>query len=104
MKIKFLSDAEVEELTKDRRGQHRNMYNWSAIIEELYKHPNRWAEMDFKVPSATTRRFLLERFKDIEVRMSGGNNLASSHPDKKLWSVYIKYVPAVDATEEEETF
>jgi hypothetical protein len=35
----------------------------------------------------------IEKFKNIEVRLTGGNNLAKTHPDKKQWTVFMKFVP-----------
>lgn len=98
MKLKFVDDAVIENI---RQG--RTKYSmFTETIEELYKHPNQWVEFHSKVASATAVVAIRKRYKDIETRVSGGNNLAANHPDKKLWTVYLRYVPS--EVVEEETF
>jgi hypothetical protein len=91
MEIKFVEDNIVEMLTaRGRRGQN---LPWSEFIEELYKHPDRWAEFPYKVNASATAYVHIEKFKNIEVRLTGGNNLAKMHPDKKQWTVFMRFVP-----------
>ena len=99
MEIKFVEDDIVEMLTgRGRRGQN---LPWSEFIEELYKHPDRWAEFPHKVNSSATAYVHIEKFKNIEVRLTGGNNLAKTHPDKKQWTVFMKFVPENPASIEQ---
>lgn len=87
MKLKFVDDSVV-------RGTGRpNKYPWAEFIEELYKHPNRWAEFPIAVANSTSAYRVKEQYADIEVTVSGGNNLAADHPDKAAWTVYLRYVP-----------
>lgn len=97
MKLKFVEDAVVDQLVRGRRSAH----NWADFIEELYKYPNQWAEFPEKIQHSRTGYRLPEIYKDIQVRISGGNNLANNHPDKLNWTVYVRYVPSV---QEDDTF
>jgi hypothetical protein len=99
MELKFVEDSIVELLTtRGRRGQN---LPWTEFIEELYKHPERWAEFPHKVNSSATAYVHIEKFQNIEVRLTGGNNLAKTHPDKKQWTVFMKFVPETPAKIEE---
>jgi len=70
-------------------------------IEELYQHPGKWAEYPEQVSHSATMYRIKDRFADIELALRGGNNLAIDHPDKKLWTVYVRYMPATPIVEEE---
>jgi hypothetical protein len=98
MKLKFVADETVAALGLGRASRSK----YSEIIEELYKHPNRWIEYPEKIGSATNAVHIRKRFKDIEARVTGGNNLKIDHPDKKMWTLYLRYTPTT--TIEEETF
>lgn len=94
MELKFVTE---EEVAGERRGR-KTKYPWAEFIEELYKHPNRWAEFPQTISNSASAYRLTERYKDIKVKTTGGNNLAPEHPDKLEWRVFIKYV------QEEEVF
>jgi hypothetical protein len=97
MKLKFVDDETINNLAQGRKNNR-----FADTIEELYKHPNRWIEYNEKIASAgSTCAQIRKRFKDIETKVTGGNNLTATHPDKKLWTLYLRYVPT---TTEEETF
>jgi hypothetical protein len=89
MKIKFVEDTVVSQ-GRGRKAKH----DFAGFIEELYKFPNQWAEFPEKVSFASLGYRVAEQFKDIEVVCQGGNALAKNNPDKKLWTVYIRYVPS----------
>lgn len=91
MELKFVSD----DLVGRSRGKNAK-YPWTEFIEELYKHPNRWAEFPIKVSNSITGYRVQESYKDIVVKMTDGNNLAKSHPNKAYWTVYLKYEPSED--------
>lgn len=91
MELKFVEDSIVQELTS--RGRRGHNLPWAEFIEELYKHPNRWAEFPHKVNASASAYVNIERFKNIEVRLTGGNNLRKTHPDKKQWTVFLRFVP-----------
>lgn len=91
MKIKFVTDEVVEQLTT--RGRRGLNLPWAEFIEELYKHPNRWAEFPHKVNASSSAYSQIDKFKDIEARVTGGNNLSKLHVDKKQWTVLLRYVP-----------
>jgi hypothetical protein len=95
MEIKFVTEEEIAQ----KRGR-KEKYPWAEFVEELYKYPNRWAEFPMRISNSASAYRVPQRFKDIEMRVSGGNNLANDHPDKLEWTVYLKYVVDV----EEETF
>lgn len=87
MKLKFVDDSVI-------RGPGRtSRYPWTEFIEELYKHPNKWAEFPMTVNSSVTAYRVREQYADIEVAVSGGNNLPIDDPNKKEWTVYLRYVP-----------
>jgi hypothetical protein len=88
MKLKFVSDDVVRS-----GGGRRSVYPWAEFIEELYKHPNRWAEFPMQVPHSAIAYRVREKYADIEVTITGGNNLSSDHPDKRYWTVYLAYTP-----------
>ena len=91
MKLKFVTDEVIEETTRAKG----NYYNWTPLIEELYKHPNKWVEVPVKFNSQQNTRFLMAKYKDIEARAAGGNRLPADHPDKIKWTYFVKYVPQV---------
>ncbi len=91
MQLKFIPDTIVEELTN--RGRRGSNMPWAEFVEELYKHPNRWAEFPHKVNASASAYANTEKFTNIEVRVSGGNNLAKNHADKKQWTVFLRFVP-----------
>lgn len=97
MKLKFVEDSVVQAATRGRKA----VYDWSTFIEELYKYPNKWAEAPIKIAHSRTGYRIREMFKDIEVTMTGGNNLKVEDPKKKNWTLYVRYVPSV---QEDETF
>lgn len=90
MKLKFLTDKQVEEASLRARDMS---HNWAPFIEELYKHPNRWAEFPEKVNHSAQAYRVTELYKDIQVKITGGNGHRVDHPDKKQWTVFVKYVP-----------
>jgi hypothetical protein len=94
MKLKFVSDEEVRKLTPGSKLGH----DWSGFIEELYKYPNKWAEFPDKIRSANSAYQVRNTYKDIEVKVTGGNGLAIDDPDKKFWTVYLRYTPGEDDT------
>lgn len=92
MKLKFVSDEEIEAI---RPGMYSKI-NWASFIEELYKHPNQWAEFPEKINNAASAYNVKEKYKEIEVKITGGNALPLDHPDKRQWTVYLRYVPSDD--------
>jgi hypothetical protein len=87
LKIKFVNEADI--MGRGRKSQ----YPFAEFIEELYKFPNQWAEFPEQVNFASQAYRVLEKYADIEVVCKGGNPLAKNHPDKKNWTVYIRYTP-----------
>lgn len=94
MELKFVED----EIVAANRGQNRK-YPWAEFIEELYKHPNRWAEFPMKINNSITGYRVQETYKDIVVKLADGNNLAAAHPDKQYWTVYLRYEPSITVEE-----
>jgi hypothetical protein len=90
MKLKFLTDNEVMQATLRARDMS---HKWAPFIEELYRHPNRWAEFPEKVNHSAQAYRVTELYKDIQVKITGGNSHRVDHPDKKQWTVFVKYVP-----------
>jgi len=90
MELKFVED----EIVAANQGKNRK-YPWAEFIEELYKHPNRWAEFPMKINNSITGYRVQETYKDIIVKLADGNNLAAAHPDKQYWTVYLRYEPSI---------
>lgn len=97
MELKFVSDETVKEAV---RASSVN-FNWSHLIEELYKHPNKWVEVPVKFNSWQNTRFLMQKYKDVEAKAVGGNRLPANHPDKVKWTYYVRYVPQVTEASQE---
>lgn len=90
MKLRFVTDREIERVSLQGR---QLSYNWVPFIEELYKHPHRWAEFPEKVNHSAQAYKVTQRYTDVEVKITGGNGHRLDHPDKKQWTVYVRYVP-----------
>lgn len=90
MKIEFVTDEEVQRL----RPGGTSKYDFAAFVEVLYANPMQWGKFPILVPSHASS-YKLRKFENIEYRVSGGNNLPVNHPDKKLWTIYARYVPPV---------
>ncbi|CAB4149283.1 hypothetical protein UFOVP536_70 [uncultured Caudovirales phage] len=91
MKLKFVDD----EVVKQAATRGRKAYDWTSIVEQLYANPNKWVELDRQIgfPNAAYRA--REKFAGIEIVCSGGNLLTMSDPNKKLWTVYMRFVEPV---------
>jgi hypothetical protein len=89
MKLKFVSEKEIGQ----KGGGRKSVYPWAEFMEEIYKHPNDWAEFPMTVPHAAMAYKQKEKYADIEIILRHGNNLALDHKDKRWWTVYIRYVP-----------
>lgn len=89
MELKFVKDSEISKIATGRKAR----YEWAEVIEELYKHPNKWAEVPFQVVNASSAYTVNKRFTDIEVMCTGGNALPEGHPEGRLWTVYLRYTP-----------
>lgn len=90
MKLKFVADEEIKRTYRRKSAA----IDFTPFIEELYKHPNKWAEYPDKINNSTQAYRIRKQFNDIEVIITGGNNLAAGNPDKKLWTLYIRYTPS----------
>lgn len=78
-------------------GRGRNSgYNWNPLIEELYKHPNKWVLAPVTLVNSAQGYRIPKRFANIEIAMRNGNNLRKDDPNKKNWEVYLRYVPEDD--------
>lgn len=87
--MKFVDDAVVENL---QSGSRRNN-KITEFIEELYQHPNRWAEYPEGIVSPSGMYRYARKYADIEIRIAGGNLLPKHHPEKRLWTAYLRFVP-----------
>jgi len=94
MKLKFVSDKDIAMISV--RGRDMS-HKWTPFIEELYKHPNKWAEFPEKVNHSAQAYKVTQMFTDIEVKITGGNAHRVDHPDKKQWTVFVRYVPDNEA-------
>lgn len=92
MKLTFVSEEDTRLVPNGRP----NKYPWAEFFEELYKYPNQWAEFPVKVANSASAKMQTMKFKNIEVRVSGGNNLALEHPDKEHWTAFFRFVPEED--------
>jgi hypothetical protein len=75
-------------------GRHRK-YPWAEAISAIKKNPNRWALLPFEVHSASIAYIQAKKLanRGLEVVCADGNGLATGHPDKKLWKVYLRFTP-----------
>jgi hypothetical protein len=94
LKIEWVPDDEVA----TKRLGRKPKYDVSAFMEELYANPMRWAKFPVGVSQHTWGYRLMDNYENIEVIQSGGNNLANSHPDKKDWTVYVRFNPEFKRT------
>jgi len=94
LEIEWVPDEEVGSRRLGRKPKH----DVTAFIEELYANPMKWAKFPIAVTQHTWGYRLMDSFKNIEVIQSGGNNLANSHPDKKAWTVYVRFNPEFERT------
>lgn len=92
MKIEWVSDTVV-------RGARMKKSEVSAIVEQLYANPYKWAKFAHPVPNHSWKKVIEDEFDGIEVVLTGGNNLASDNPDKKFWTMYLRYVPKTQENE-----
>ena len=97
VKLKFVEDIVV----KASDGRRQTLEKFTEFIEELYKHPGKWAEYPEPINHSATLYRIKDRFTDIEVALRGGNNFAIEHPEKKAWTAYIRYMPPTVPVEEE---
>lgn len=96
MEIKWVKDSVVEKIASGRgRKVNGPSLVLASIITELEKNPNRWAELPIKVPSASSTREWKKKYKNLEVRTTGGNSLAKDAPGKKNWTVYVRVTKSV---------
>ena len=97
MKLKFVDDKVVEQARVRGRG---NKFDWPTIIEQLYANPNKWVELPETVPYPSGA-YYAKKFEGIEVVCSGGNLLKPDNPDKKHWTVYIRFALTEQPNEED---
>ena len=84
MELKFV---ELDDIVRPKTSQKFREY-----IKVLMKHPGKWAEYPDKLNTPTEGYRLKKLVPGIEVRLTGGNNLAKKHPDKKPYTLYLRYV------------
>ncbi len=87
--IEWVDESEVNKIT---RGRTLN-YDPTPVIEQLYANPMQWAKLPVALNHSTQVQRIKTRFKNIEVKATGGNNLATTHPDKRRWTVFVRYNP-----------
>lgn len=95
MKIEWVSDTIV-------KGARMKVSELTEIIEELYANPYKWAAYKEKVNSHSWKRTIENKYEGIEVVLTGGNNLKSTDPDKKFWTMYLRYNPKYKKNKGEE--
>ena len=86
MEIKFVE-------AEDLRVRGTALESAKELLVALKNHPNRWAEVPTKVSAGTVVQRWKALFPDFDFKASGGNNLAKDHPDKKYWTVFVRYSP-----------
>lgn len=86
MSIEWVSDIVV-------RGSRMKTNELSETIEQLYANPSKWAKWHEPVNSHSWKRVIEAKYDGIEVVLTGGNNLKKNHPDKKFWTMYLRYNP-----------
>jgi hypothetical protein len=86
MNIEWVSDIVV-------RGARMKKSEVTAIVEQLYANPYKWAKFGENVPNHSWKKVIEDQFDGIEVVLTGGNNLASDNPNKRFWTMYLRYNP-----------
>jgi hypothetical protein len=90
MEIKWVDDEVINNI---RKGANSDMIpKFEKFLEELKKNPNRWAEYPDKVNSQPWAQKMRARYAGVETKATGGNSLKIGDPNKKLWTVYFRYV------------
>ena len=67
------------------------MYPWAEFFEELYKHPNRWAQFPYRVKNASSGYVQAKKYNGIECRVT-------RHVDSGEWNLFFRF------NQEEEVF
>lgn len=96
MEIKWVKDSVVEKIASGRgRKANGPSLVLASLVKELEKNPNKWAEFPMKLASASSTREWKKKYKNLEVRTTGGNALGKDAPGKKNWTVYVRVTKAV---------
>lgn len=95
MEVKWVSDETVNSFNKGRSGGYL-VSVFRELLVELKKNPNAWAEFPIKVNGNAWVHHMKKTHKGVQARVTGGNHLAANHPNKKLWTVYFRYVGEQD--------
>ena len=83
MELKFV------DVPPDLRLKTRTLLR--EMIVELKNHPNKWAEFPLAVPNAVVVSTWRKAYPEFSFRATGGNNLNNADPNKKLFTIYIRY-------------
>jgi len=85
MELKFVNEP------PENRGSAKYKAVLAETLAELKNHPNKWAEFPIQVSYPTMPSQWRQQHPEFSFRVSGGNTLAIKDPNKKLWTVYIRY-------------
>ena len=96
MEIKWVKDSVVDRIKAGKKANSGASALFKDMLVELRKRPNSWAEFPVKLAHATTARQWLEKHKNVEIKVTGGNGLPKADPNKKDWTVYVRVVSASD--------
>ena len=91
-KIEWVDDEVVNKIKRGRNASN----DITQIIEQLYANPMKWAKLPFQMPASSSVNRITKRFNGIEATMTGGNNLRIDDPNKKNWTVFLRFNPQKD--------
>lgn len=87
MEIEFIPDEQVS-------NRSSIMFELRLFLKALEEHPdslNRWAKFPLPLNSGSSIPLYRKQFPQFVFRGTGGNNLPTKHPNKKLWTLHIKF-------------
>lgn len=91
MEIEWVANEIVDDIYKGSRksGASKTM---RLMFESLKQNPGVWAKFPIEVNSNASVDRWKRMYKGLECKVTGGNQRPIGAPDKKLWTVYVRYV------------
>jgi hypothetical protein len=91
MEIEWVDDKVVDVIKKGSRkeGATNTMREMYQVLKE---NPNVWAKFPTPIAANASVARWKEIFPGLEAKVTGGNQLSPKDPNKKWWTVYVRYV------------
>ncbi len=90
MEIEWVEDDVVNSIRRGDKSPQIPILE--AMLVELKKNPGSWAKFPVPVNSQPVVHRWKMLFPGTEFRATGGNSLKANHPEKKQWTLYVRYV------------